>query len=88
MYLIIKVGNRLCQDKYWRRFANFGTYPECVKEYKSLYHARRAAKRFKGQVAKVPDEMEIDSSGDVMERLPIKPGFERIIRHNLEEFIV
>ncbi len=56
---------RLCQDGCWRYFANFGTYPECVKIYKSLGHALRRAKRNGGYVVEIPEGFAVDASGVV-----------------------
>jgi len=36
---------RLCKDGKLREFANFGTYPECVKTFKHEGHARNAAEK-------------------------------------------
>lgn len=63
MLLIVKDNMRLCQDNKWRTFANFGTYPECVKEYKSLGHARRKAKRVKGEVVQIPEGVTVEAGG-------------------------
>lgn len=43
MYVIIddETGARFCQDKRFREFCGFGTYPECVKVYKSRGWALR-----------------------------------------------
>jgi len=37
---------RLCKDNKWREFAMFGTYPTCVKIFKSRGWAEKAAERF------------------------------------------
>lgn len=34
-------GARLCQDGLFRNFANFGTFPDCVKVYRIEGAARR-----------------------------------------------
>lgn len=79
MILIINAtGARLCQDNCWRSFANFGTYPECVKEYRSLGHAFRRAKRIKGRVVLIEDGT-IDASGVV--EINGK-------KHELKEFLI
>lgn len=66
MILIIDAeGRRLCQDGRWREHADFGTYPECVKEYRVAGFARRRAKRIKGTVIQLPADVTIDRSGDV-----------------------
>lgn len=38
-------GARLCQDGRWRKFANFGTYSSCVREFRYLKSAQKAARR-------------------------------------------
>lgn len=43
-------GARLCRDNKYRNHANFGTYPSCVKEFKSEAWAMRAAERFRTQI--------------------------------------
>ena len=40
-------GARLCQDDKYRTHANFGTYPSCVKIYKKLKWAEKAADKYK-----------------------------------------
>lgn len=68
MYLIINAENqRLCQDNRWRGFANFGTTPGCVKEYKSKGHAERKAKRIKGSVVSIPNGYTVDAGGTVFD---------------------
>jgi len=57
--------HRLCQDGKWRWFANFGTFAECVKEYRSLGHAKRRAKRVKGEVVVVGEGMAMDAVGNL-----------------------
>jgi hypothetical protein len=83
MILIVKLIEntyyRLCQDGKWRSFANFGTYPECVKEYKSLGFAKKRAKKVKGQVAVIREGLEVDASGNVF----VAPTI-----HSLATFIV
>ena len=83
MILVTFNGMRLCQDNASRTFANYGTYPECVKEYKSLGHARRKAKRIGGTVVRVPDGMEIDAAGQVIEYVDSKP-----VIHQLQEYVI
>lgn len=66
MYLIVnRDGQRLCQDKCWRGHANFGTYLECVREYKSLAAARQRAKKVGGQLLRVPDGYSVNAAGAV-----------------------
>lgn len=66
VYLILDVEDRrLCQDHRWRGHANFGSYKECVKEYKSRGHALRAARHIKGTVFGVPSGATVDASGEL-----------------------
>lgn len=90
MILLVKDGYRYCQDGRWRDFAMFGSYRSCVKEYRSLGHARRIAKDLGAKVVQIPDGMEIDASGKVIERRPCedKPGWENVVHHKLDEFVV
>ncbi len=67
MIVIVKNGMRLCQDNRFRNFANFGTFKECVKEYRSAGHAKRKAKRVKGEAVEVPKGMSMDASGHIFE---------------------
>lgn len=91
MYLIIDgEGRRLCQDKRFRSFANYGTFPECVKEYNAIGWAIRVARRLRCCVVKLPQgSVEIDSSGEVIVREPCvdNPNHEKVTRHKLLEFI-
>ena len=67
----------LCQDGKFRRFANFGTYPECIKVYRSLGWAKRKQDLFErwGRevvVTKLPNGHSVDAVGwefDKNERL-------------------
>lgn len=87
MILIINANQaRLCQDNCWRSFANFGTYPECVKEYRSLGHAKNKAKKVKGFVVLIPKDFEVDAVGTVFEREPISQTSEILTKHQLREF--
>jgi hypothetical protein len=40
-----ETGDRLCKDDLWRGFANFGTYPSCVKIYKNFGNATKKASK-------------------------------------------
>lgn len=46
-----ETGARLCQDNRWRTFANFGTFPSCVKEYSYPRAALNAGARYRGTPA-------------------------------------
>ena len=104
MILIIRNGRRLCHDLRWRRFASYGSMSSCVKVYRSMGHAIRKRNHINAinnyqhnglglaQVIDLPNGHEINAAGQVMETVPVlfphTPGFERIIEHTMEEFIV
>lgn len=58
-------GRRLCKDGYWRDFANFGDYPDCVKVYRNKPRARRRALDRKARLADIPDGFSVDACGRV-----------------------
>lgn len=64
-------GLRLCCDNRWRSFANFGSYKECVKTYKTVGSAKKTAKKVQGKIAQIPSDSKIsrsvDSCGTVFE---------------------
>ncbi len=62
-FLIVKGMFRLCQDNKWRAFCHFGTYKECVKEYRSLGFAKRKAKRVGGRVVRIPEGVTVEAGG-------------------------
>lgn len=66
-YIIDKgTGSRLCKDGKWRAFANFGTYPECVKRYRQKGWAlRRIAQIRNGFVLSLTGGWTMDASGNV-----------------------
>ena len=65
-YVIInKNGDRFCKDRKWRDFALFGTFPSCVKFYKSHKWALKIAKKIGGQVIYLPEGFEMDASGKI-----------------------
>lgn len=82
MFLVIRGKYRLCQDFKWREWAHFGSLSWCVKEYKSLGHARNRAKKIKGQVVKIPNGYEVDSFGNVF-----GPYSKLGSQHQIEEFV-
>jgi hypothetical protein len=91
MILIIDLhGWRFCNDGYWRDFAMFGNVKGCVKQYKTVGRAKRHAKKVMGQVVQVPQGMEVDASGSVIETVPCadKPNYEMFIHHKLTEFLL
>lgn len=93
MYLIIKNGMRLCKDNCIRNFANYGSFSECVKWYKSLGAAKGKADSMTDQqgvalVVQPPDGMEVDAVGRVIERKEVDADHEAVIHHKLDEFTV
>lgn len=54
-----ETGRRLCQDNKWREFANFGTYPECVKLFKYPQAALKAGARYRIKPAQPGDTLNI-----------------------------
>jgi hypothetical protein len=89
MILIINQhGLRLCQDDRWRSHAHFGTTKQCVRVYKLYSAAATRARRVNGSVVVIPDGMEVDASGRVMETIPVKDAFHQILQHDLSKFIV
>lgn len=52
-----ETGRRLCQDNKWREFANFGTYPECVKLFKYPQAALKAGARYRIKPAQPGDTL-------------------------------
>jgi hypothetical protein len=61
-------GDRLCQDKRWRGFAMFGSYPSCVKEYRLMHAALTAGRRYRHphNVDRVVAEVVQLNEGDSM----------------------
>jgi hypothetical protein len=66
MFIVVKNGRRLCQDNLLRKFANFGTFPECVKVYKSYGWAEKTADKIGGKIVILDAESYMDASGDVI----------------------
>jgi len=81
MIFLIKNGMRFCEDRKWRAFANFGTFPECVKLYKKLGWAKRIALQLGAQVVQLPDKIEINAAGEIC-YCGISPEYK------MEDFIV
>jgi len=50
-------GMRLCHDGNFRSFANFGTLPTCVKQYRTI---RGSSRKFNELVARANDRDEIE----------------------------
>ena len=48
-------GRRLCWDNKWRNFAHFGTFRECVKEFRYLASALKAGQRYRLPAARKTD---------------------------------
>lgn len=67
MFVVVdSIGRRLCQDGCWRYFANWGTYKECVKEYRVRGWADRKARRFKARVVEILPGQTMDAAGNVL----------------------
>lgn len=71
-YVILRCsdGARLCQDKRFRNFAYFGTFPECVKFYRSEGWAKRAQNSMKKQgistiIQSLKKGDEMDATGNI-----------------------
>jgi hypothetical protein len=64
-----ETGARLCKDQMWRGFAMFGTFSCCVKFYRSLGWAQRAADKCrvngKTKIVSMNDGDTMDASGKV-----------------------
>jgi len=92
MILIIHKDNtnRYCKDGYFRHFAMFGTFSDCVKQYRHLGQAKRVAKLVSGRVVYIPDSMEVDAVGTVIETkdCPDKKGYVNYFNHDLTKFVV
>lgn len=90
--LIDKNGNRLCNDGYLRSHTGCGgTFSWSGKTYKTLGGAKRALKKYKKlNIACIPEGMRVDSSGHVIETIPIpdEPDFVRFKIHKLTDFII
>lgn len=82
MHIIMRAdGKRLCQDGFWRDFASFGTFPECVKVYRQQGRATSKAKSLNAHalytkrtnpsviagihVVTVPPSYSMDASGRI-----------------------
>ena len=66
MILVINKDNmRLCQDRKWRSFANFGTYPACVKVYKSQPAAEKCARRVGGKILVLQPSQGMNAAGQI-----------------------
>lgn len=50
-----ETGRRLCYDNKWREFANFGSFPECVKVFKYPAAALKAGAKYRIKPAKAGD---------------------------------
>ncbi|MBT6046403.1 MAG: hypothetical protein HOG49_06240 [Candidatus Scalindua sp.] len=63
-------GGRLCKDGFFRTFASFGTYRECVKVYSSEAWARRKQDKLHAQgndisVVTLADNQSMDAAGHI-----------------------
>jgi hypothetical protein len=92
--IIDDTGNRWCGDNRWRKFANYGSYRECVKTYKTVGSAKITAKRHKARIVAIPSNDEvrrsIEAQGKVIEYRdsPDRPGYEIVSHTKLDEFVV
>ena len=73
-----KYGNRLCQDSKVRSFAPLGTFPSCVKLYRKLACAQKAAEKRDMCVVQLPDNNEMDANGCLYS---IENGVRKTIGH-------
>jgi len=96
MFLILKSnGARLCKDDCWRHFADFGDWPNCVKEYKTKGRAQRMANRVGGLVVEIPgpdpdtgERFAVNAAGMVIRHTPTEEGFERVTHQSLFDFVL
>jgi hypothetical protein len=92
MILIIEKENtkRLCKDGYFRDFAMFGSFKDCVKIYKTLGHAFHRAKEMSARVVNIPDHMKLEWSGTIIETVPCpdKEGYVQYFHPPITKFIV
>ena len=72
MHVIVheNTGARLCKDSLFRTFACFGTFPECVKVWKSEAWARRRQDKLdrlgiETAVVTVPKDQTMDAAGNI-----------------------
>ncbi len=76
-----ETGARLCQDNSWRTFANFGTYPSCVKVWRMKIWAERSAViRRHAVVFELPDGQFLDAGGAILQR-DEKSGNHTLVGH-------
>jgi hypothetical protein len=82
-YLENENDKRFCHDSLFREYAMLGSMSGCLKLYKSLKWASKAAARFKGvKVVEVPDNVTLDMCGvaydfDTREKVSLKTVWER-----------
>jgi hypothetical protein len=90
LVLVVFKDSRLCKDGFFRKFAMFGTLPECVKTYKSVGAARNVAKLRGARVSVVPEGMRVEAGGIVIETVPCEdqPGYHTVKHHDLSEFFL
>ena len=62
--VIVMNGMRLCQDGNFRSFAQFGTFSNCVKQYRTI---RGSSRKFNDLIARANDR-------DVIERITLYIG--------------
>ena len=81
---------QLCNDNLFREMSPFGSEGCCLKTYKTLGGAMRKASRIKGRVINIPNDRRINMCMQIVEDVPCpdKPGYESLIRHEIDEFVV
>ena len=61
-------GARLCRDRRWRQFANFGDYPECVMVYKNRGAAILRARRTEfAEAVELAEDFQMDAAGCIFD---------------------
>ena len=71
-------GRRLCRDGLVRGFAPWGTYPICVKTYKSKAWAFRRAREIGGYALEIPEDVTMDATGRAYRNIPSGTGYHRV----------
>jgi len=92
--IISPSGMRLCKDRKWRSFANFGTFGSCVKTYKTLGGAKRVCNELgqrgvQAAVLQMEDEgLSINSAGQIQVKVPTSPGYHKVLTVPMDDYIV
>lgn len=92
IFIIDNEGRRLCRDNGWRDFAFDGTYPSCIKTFKTVGWAKRRAKKTNGaKVVHIPSSRKISMNavGDIREEVPSRTkGYTKHLTLEIKDFIV